>query len=128
MSEGVDMALPVGAGVELFLARLYRSAPSGSLVEVRFRTVSGMGRRFHAVERLECVAETVLALASRTDVYVGVVPRRRRGGGRADLVRTARVVWADCDSSASVAALRRFSPAPGMVVGSGSGENCHAYW
>jgi hypothetical protein len=87
-----------------------------------------MGRRFHAVARLDCVAETVLALASRTDVYVGVVPRRRRGGGRADLVGTAGVLWVDCDTSGSVAALRGFSPAPGMVVSSGSGHNCHAYW
>ena len=33
----------------LFIAALYRSAPSGSLVEVRFRTASGMGQRFHSV-------------------------------------------------------------------------------
>jgi hypothetical protein len=87
-----------------------------------------MGRRFHGAERLDCLAETVLALASRTDVYVGVVPRRRRGGGRADLVESAPVVWVDCDTSSSVAALRRFRPAPGMVVNSGSGQNRHAYW
>ena len=106
------------AGAELFLAFLYRSAPCGSLVEVRFRTLSGMGRRFYAAERLDCVAETVLALARHADVYVGVVPRRRRGGGRADLVKTAPVMWVDCDTSSSVAALRRFRPAPGMVVSS----------
>jgi hypothetical protein len=87
-----------------------------------------MGRRFHAAVRLDRVAETVLALASHTDVYVGVVPRRRRGGGRADLVDTASVVWVDCDTSSSVAAVQRIRPAPGMVVSSGGGQNCHAYW
>jgi hypothetical protein len=87
-----------------------------------------MGRRFHEVERLDRVLEAVLALASRADVYVGVLPRRQRGGGRADLVKAASVVWVDCDTSSSVAALRRFRPAPGMIVGSGSGQNCHAYW
>jgi hypothetical protein len=87
-----------------------------------------MGQRFHRAERLDRVEETVLALASHTDVYVGVVPRRRRGGGRANLVETAPVVWVDCDASSSVAALRRFRPAAGMVVSSGSGRNCHAYW
>jgi hypothetical protein len=112
----------------LFVTGLYRRAPAGSLVEVRFRNGSGMGRRFHEVERLDRVVATVLALARRTDVYVGVLPRRRRGGGRVDLVQTASVVWVDCDSSSSVVALRRFRPAPGMVVGSGSGQNCHAYW
>jgi hypothetical protein len=59
---------------------------------------------------------------------MGVLPRRRRGGGRADLAEAASVVWVDCDTSSSVAALHRFRPAPGMVVGSGSGQNCHAYW
>src|SRR5262249_16600971 len=70
----------------------------------------------------------ILSLSARTDVYVGVVPRRRRGGGRADLVATARVVWVDCDGAASVAALRKFRPVPDMVVSSGSEQNCHAYW
>jgi hypothetical protein len=87
-----------------------------------------MARRFHAVERLDRGAETVLSVASRTDVYVGVLPRRRHGGGRGDLVPRASVVWVDCDTSVSVAALHRFRPAPGIVVGSGSGQNCHGYW
>ena len=113
---------------QLFLAALYRSALAGSLVEIRFRTTSGMARRFDQVERLDHVAEIVRTLAARTDVFVGVVARRRRGGGRADLVETASVVWVDCDTSSSVAALRRFRPRPSMVVASGSGENCHAYW
>jgi len=113
---------------QLFLAALYRSALAGSLVEIRFRTTSGMARRFHQVERLDRVAEIVRTLAARTDVYVGVLARRRRGGGRADLVEAASVVWVDCDTSSSVVALRRFRPRPSMVVASGSGENCHAYW
>jgi CHC2 zinc finger len=113
---------------QLFLAALYRSAPAGSLVEIRFRTTSGMARRFDQVERLDRVAEIVRTLAARTDVYMGVLARRRRGGGRADLVEAASVVWVDCDTSSSVAALRRFRPRPSMVVASGSGENCHAYW
>jgi hypothetical protein len=112
----------------LFVRALYRSAPPGSLVEVRFRTGSGMGRQFHEVEVLDRLAEAVVSLASRTDVYVGVIPRRRRGGHRTDLVAWADVVWVDCDSSSSVDTLRKFRPMPAMVVGSGSGQNCHAYW
>jgi hypothetical protein len=112
----------------LFAGALYRSAPAGSLVEIRFRLGEGMGRRFVEVERLDRLVGSVLSLASRTDVYVGVVPRRRHGGGRRDLVERAAVVWVDCDSDASVAALRRFRPLPAMVVGSGSAQNCHAYW
>jgi RNA polymerase sigma factor (sigma-70 family) len=128
MSRGVDVAFPAPAGTQLFLAALYGSAPSGSLVEVRFRTASGMGCRFDEVGRLDRVGEMVLSLAARTDVYVGVLPRRRRGGRRADLVEAASVVWVDCDNPRSVAALRRLRRGPGMVVASGSGENRHAYW
>lgn len=128
MTRGEGLSCGGGVPAALFVTALYRSAPAGSLVEVRFRTVSGMRRRFYGVERLARVVETILALASRTDVYVGVIPRRRRGGGRADLVNVASVVWVDCDTASSVAELRRFRPAPGMVVGSGSGQNCHAYW
>jgi hypothetical protein len=112
----------------LFAGALYRLAPAGSLVEIRFRVGEGMGRRFVEVDRLGRLVGTVLSLAARTDVYVGVIPRRRRGGGRRDLVECAGVLWVDCDSSESVEALRRFRPMPAMVVGSGSNQNCHAYW
>ena len=128
MTWGTGLSCGGRVPAALFVTALYRSAPTGSLVEVRFRTRSGMAQRFYEVERLDRVVETILVLARRTDVYVGVLPRRRRGGGRADLVNAASVVWVDCDTSSSIAALRRFRPEPGMVVGSGSGHNCHAYW
>ncbi len=66
--------------------------------------------------------------ADGRDVFVGVVPRARRGGGRSDLVERAAVVWADCDGQPAVAALADFEPRPSRVVASGSGTNCHAYW
>ncbi len=40
---------------------------------------------------------------------------------------SCRLLWADCDSEAALAALADV-PAPTMLVGSGSGCNCHAYW
>ena len=111
----------------LFIEALYRSAPCGSLVEVRFRTASGMGQRFHSVSRLDRLVESLLALSACTDVYVGVLPRRRRGGGRADVIERAGVAWADCDTGESVCALRAFRPLPGMVVASSDAKR-HAYW
>jgi hypothetical protein len=38
------------------------------------------------------------------------------------------VLWADCDTAESIAALQAFRPAPAILVRSGSGENRHAYW
>src|SRR5450755_1963917 len=107
---------------------LFGSAPEGSLVEVRFRVPSGMAQRFMPASRERDVVDAVLSLASRTEVFVGVLPRARPGGRLADVVRRSSVLWADCDISASVAALAGFEPRPSMVVASGSDQNRHAYW
>jgi hypothetical protein len=117
-----------GEATRRFLSTLYGSVPAGSLVEVRFRVASGMGQCFHRAAGLERVAATIGALASRTDVYVGVLPRARRSGGRRDLVEHGRVVWADCDTIAAIEALASFRPRPAIIVASGSGQNRHAYW
>jgi hypothetical protein len=70
----------------------------------------------------------VLSLGSRTEVFVGVLPRARPGGRLEDVVKRASVLWADCDTSASVAALTCFEPEASMVVASGSDRHLHAYW
>jgi hypothetical protein len=38
------------------------------------------------------------------------------------------VLWADCDGPDAVRALERFERQPAIVIASGSGSNCHAYW
>ena len=107
---------------------LFGAAPEGSLVEVRFRVSSGMAQQFMPASRQRDVVDAVLSLASRTEVFVGVLPRARRGGRLADVVNRSSVLWADCDTSASVAALACFEPRPSMVVASGSDQHLHAYW
>jgi len=116
-----------GAAARKYAAALFGAAPGGALIEVRFRVQDGMGRRFHGVSRLDRLVGSILALSARTDVYVGVLPRRCRHGGRDDVIGPASVVWADCDTGESVGALRAFRPWPAMVVAS-STENRHAYW
>lgn len=115
------------ASMRRYLAALYRAAPTDTLVEIRFSVAAGMGRQFHRVADIERVVDAVAELASWTDVYVGVVPRRRRGGRRKDLIDRASVVWVDCDCDESVAALEAFRPRPAMLVAS-SDRNRHAYW
>ena len=111
-----------------YVRALFGPAPEGSLVEVRFRVPSGMAQRFMPASRERDVVDAVLSLASRTEVFVGVLPRARPGGRLADVVRRSSVLWADCDTSASVAALAGFEPGPSMVVASGSRQHLHAYW
>ena len=106
---------------------LFGSTPRGALVEVRFRVSSGMGRCFQRVSRRDRLADSIVKLSEHTEVFVGVLPRRRRRGGRADVIARGRVVWADCDGSEAVAALHAFRPSPAIVVAS-SEQNRHAYW
>jgi hypothetical protein len=87
-----------------------------------------MRQRFFAAGELERVVDEVLALASRTDVFVGVLPRVRRRGRREDVVKRGCVIWADCDTPNSSTTLASFRPRPSMAVASGSGRHRHAYW
>ncbi len=111
------------------LSILAGSGNDPELLELRYRLEDGqrMGQIFDRPTRVRGLATRAIALGRRTDVYVGCAPRTRRYGGR-DAVRHAHVLWADCDDDAAVAALRAFEPAPAIVIASGSGSNCHAYW
>jgi hypothetical protein len=112
-----------------FLAALAGTAGREELIELRYRLADGqrMGQLFEPVTRLPRLTTRAIALGRRTDVYVGCAPRTRRYGGR-DAVARAFVLWVDCDGDAAVAALQEFQPAPAIVIVSGSGSNCHAYW
>ena len=101
----------------------------GELLELRYRLGDGqrMGQLFEPAARARGLATRALALGRRTDVYVGCAPRVRRHGGRRAIER-GYVLWADCDGESAVTALRSFEPAPSIVIASGSGSNCHAYW
>jgi CHC2 zinc finger len=111
-----------------YVRALFGRVPERSLVELRFRVPSGMAQRFVLASRQRDVIDAVLLLAVRTEVFVGVLPRARPGGRCADVVDRASVLWADCDTLASVAALSRIEPKASMVVGSGSDQHLHAYW
>lgn len=120
--------LIVARDAATYVETLFGSAPGGGLVEVRFRVASGMRQRFFPAGGLLTVVDTVLALAARTDVFIGVLLRVRRGGLLEDVVERGGVVWADCDTPSSAAGARSFEPRPSMVVASGSGQHRHAYW
>jgi hypothetical protein len=116
-------------GTIRFMAALAGRADGSELIELRYRLADGqrMGQLFEPATRLRRVAARAIALGRRTDVYVGCAPRTHRHGGRAAVAR-AFALWADCDGDAAVRALQAFQPAPGIVIASGGGGNCHAYW
>ena len=111
------------------LAALAGPRDGGELLELRYRLDDGqrMGQLFEHPTRLSGLATRALALGRRSDVYVGCAPRTRRHGGR-NAVERAFVLWVDCDGGAAVEALEHFEPQPSIVIASGSGSNCHAYW
>jgi hypothetical protein len=101
-----------------YLAALVGREREG-LLEVRWRHGGGMRRRvFRVADQLPAAAAQIVELGARTDVYVGVAPRRRRPGGHGALARVW-VLWVDCDTPAAVQALGCFSPAPTIVIRSG---------
>lgn len=111
-----------------YLGAVFGPARPSTLVELRWRTAGGMRRRFVRVDALGRVASTIRSLGVGTDVYVGVLPRWRPGGGRADVVGDGRTVWVDLDVSDGLRALDPVDPGPSLVVASGAEGHVHAYW
>jgi hypothetical protein len=111
-----------------YVDALFGGVEEGTLVEVRFRAGQEMRRRFFDAARPDPVVDAALALASGTDVFLGILPRVRRRARREDILGEGRVAWADCDTPASSMALATFVPRPSMIVASGSGRHRHAYW
>lgn len=112
----------------LYLDVLFARARPSTLIELRWRTATGMGRRFVTVADRAVAAQLVTEIGARTDVYVGALPRWRPRGGRAAIVGDARTVWVDLDSDVAARALEPVDPAPSMVVASGGAGHLHVYW
>ncbi len=111
-----------------YLRALYGRARPSTFIELRWRTGVGMGRSFYPAGRIDEVQAAITAVADSTDVYLGVLPRWRRAGGRADVAGDCRVVWVDCDSAQALRVLEPVDPEPSMVVLSGTAGHAHAYW
>jgi hypothetical protein len=131
-AHAIDTTAPAStrhATAVRFLTALAGEAASGELLELRYRLDDGqrMGQVFESPRRLRGLATRAIALGKRTDVYAGCALRTRRHGGR-DAVGRSFVLWADCDGDDAVRALERFEPQPSVVIASGTGSNCHAYW
>lgn len=121
------MSPVVPYAMDAYLQMLAGRAEESEFLEVRRRTSRGMATAFYPVADREAVSEAVLQHTRHTDVYVGCAPRSRRAGTK-DAIQHVWTLWAECDGAGSVEALKRFTPRPALIIGSGSGVNCHAYW
>jgi hypothetical protein len=111
-----------------FLGQLADDHRSSEMLEIRYVSSRGaMHRRFVPTRRVDEAARTIRALAPRTDVYCGVLPRVRRAGGR-DAVIHSHLVFIEIDQPDALARLDRFGRRPTMIVTSGSPGHAHAYW
>jgi hypothetical protein len=123
------MGLPdTDSALDTYLRVLAGGAPAVELLEIRRRAPHhGMISEFHPIGERDAVADAVRAHARTTDVYVGCAPRVRPSGTK-DAIRRVWTLSAECDGAGAVEALVRFDPAPAVIIGSGSGVNCHAHW
>lgn len=110
-------------------AVLFGRCAETDLIELRYRRRlrERMGQRFFSAHSLGRAARAAYELSRSRDVYFGVCPRNRRSGKR-DAVNAAWALWADCDGPHALYELDRFSPAPALVIKSGTGDNRHTYW
>ncbi len=120
--------IPQSDALWLQLVAIAGGEPAGGLLEVRYRRPGGrMGQVFHEASRPRALVEPIEWMSARSDVYVGCAPRRNRHGGERAIER-AWVLWVDLDGDGAPDGLGAFTPAPTIIVRSGTGENRHAYW
>ena len=113
--------------VQRYLTALFGRETPGALIDVRWRYRGGMSQRFLPHHDTYSAARAILRLGLRTDVYVGVAPRRARAGGK-DAIDQLWALWVDLDDVDAAAALERLPVAPSIVIASGTAGHLHAYW
>ena len=116
------------ADVQRYLRALFDRESAGALIELRSRhSRGGMRSAFLPAADTFTAARTIVREALRTDVYVGVAPRRRRAGGK-DALQQLRTLWADLDTTDARTRLDTLPVAPAIVIASGTAGHVHAYW
>ena len=113
--------------LQRYLTALFGRETPGALVDVRWRYRGGMSQRFLPHHDTYSAARAILRLGLRSDVYVGVAPRRARAGGK-DAIERLWALWVDLDQPDAAAALERLPVAPSIVIASGTAGHLHAYW
>ncbi len=116
------------SAAQKFLSLLFALVLRGYIELRPIRPGSGaLQPAFFPVTDPAAVAARAVELRDSADVYFGAATREERSG-KGSAVRFATALWADIDSDVGREGLKRFELEPSIIVGSGSGENVHAYW
>lgn len=123
-----------------FLCWLWKDHIEGDYLAyyAELRVIGEQGYRTQRFYLLPDKLDTLMADARNDDdagfeVYVGVLPRWRKGGTIEDTTVGTRVLWADVDAkhhggskTKALAAILDFPVPPSVIVDSGNGYHC--YW
>jgi hypothetical protein len=114
--------------LDAYLRMLAGERPAGKLLEIRHTHPDrkGMGQVFVPARRPDLATATILRLAGSGEVYVGVLLRTRRRGGR-DAVHDSHLLFADIDEPDAQDRLDSFAHPPTATVQTSHGHR-HAYW
>ncbi len=111
-----------------YLRVLAGTDPTGRLIEIRSALAGGgMRQTFTPATQPQLAADTITRLAAHTDVYIGVLLRRRRGGGR-DACERSHLAFVEIDRPDAMQRFTRYRCPPTMIIASGSRGHAHAYW
>jgi hypothetical protein len=114
--------------LERYLRMLAGATPAGRLIEIRCATTrGGMQQTFTPAIRPDRAADTTTRLGARADVYVGVLLRRQRAGGR-QACEHSHLAFIEIDRPDALERIERHPCPPTAVVLSGSPGHAHAYW
>ena len=116
-----------GRELERYLQLLAGTDPGERLLEIRYRHGDGMRQRFTPAREFGQGAGVIRSLGRLTDVYVGVLLRDRRSGGR-DAVSRSHLVFAELDAPSARDAPTPWLRPPSAIIASGSPGHAHVYW
>jgi hypothetical protein len=121
--------MTTASDLDRYLQVLAGLTPTGRLIEIRSANRAGtMRQTFTPATRPDFAANTITRLAAHTDVYVGVLLRRRRSGGR-DACERSHLAFVEIDRPDGADRLARYRCPPTMIIASGgSPGHAHAYW
>jgi hypothetical protein len=104
------------------------------LYEVRCRDPRAghiAAREWFPLDQRAACLRFIAAKSAQLDVWIGGALRIERGAGGKANIRHTWALWIDCDEDKSAGCVERlmaFTPAPTMIIRSGSNANCHGWW